>query len=316
MNHSVNDTYDDMALMRRQAGIALRSLLRPKAYIGTVRELALTAVHAAAYPMGMARDANRRSTPMPDGAPVDAVADDETGRIPVILVHGWVHNRSAFLGISRALRRAGFRHIHAFDYNPLNYDIPEVAGMLAAEVQRVRSMTGADKVMIVGHSLGGVVSRYYVQQLGGDEVVDTVISLGSPHRGTYAAFLAPGSSGPQMRPGHPLMRKLQETARPSNVRWIAVYSDLDLLILPAVSAKLTHPALRAHNVKVADLGHLSLLMSGDVLRTVVEHLSDRTLHRPDPVELRAVPDDADARAASDHARRRALDIVPPLAAEG
>jgi pimeloyl-ACP methyl ester carboxylesterase len=286
---SADPEYDDLAHLRRQAGIALRSLLRPGTYIGTVRELALTAVHAAAYPLGMARDANQRSRPLHDYEDLDGLTTDSaTAAMPVILVHGWIHNRSAFLGISRVLRRQGFRHIHAFDYNPLAYDIPEVAGMLSAEVDRVMSMTGADKVMLVGHSMGGVVSRYYVQQLGGDATVDTVITLGSPHRGTYAAYLGWGPAAPQMQPGSLMMRRLEESARPSDVRWIAIYSDLDLLILPAVNAKLVHPALRAHNIKVADLGHLSLLLSGEVMRTVVEHLSDRTLHRPDTAPVAAV----------------------------
>jgi triacylglycerol lipase len=319
---SVESEYDDLAHLRRQAGIALRSLIRPGAYIGTVRELALFAVHGAAYPLGMARDANRRSRPMHDYDDLDALtADDETASMPVILVHGWIHNRSAFLGISRTLRRQGFRHIHAFDYNPLTYDVPEVAGMLAAEVDRVLSITGASKAMIVGHSMGGVVARYYVQQLGGDKTIDTVISLGTPHRGTYAAYLGFGAAAPQTKPGSPLMRMLEETARPSDVRWIAVYSDLDLLILPAVNAKLVHPALRAHNIKVADLGHLSLLLSGEVMRAVVSHLTDRTLNRPqprteaEPTEA-APPLGASGDDVGQGARTATLSIVPPIAADG
>jgi triacylglycerol lipase len=302
--------YDDLAHLRRQAALAVRSLLRPGAYVGTAREVALTAVHAAAYPLGMARDANRRSRRLdPDG--LDApVADGATAAMPVILVHGWIHNRSAFLGTSRVLRRHGFRHIHAFDYDPLAHDIPEVAGMLAAEVDRVLAVTGAERCMLVGHSMGGVVGRYYVQQLGGDRTVDTVITLGSPHRGTYSAFLGWGASAPQMRPGSPLMRMLEETARPTDVRYVAVYSDLDLLILPAVSAKLVHPALRAHNVKVADLGHLSLLLSGEVMRIVVAHLADRALHRPEQNARGALPFGTEV---TPEARR--LAAVPPLAAQ-
>ncbi len=319
MSPRVEAEYDDLAHLRRQASIALRSLLRPGTYIGTIRELALTAVHAAAYPMGMARDANHRSTPLHGEALEAQVTDSETANMPVILVHGWIHNRSAFLGISRTLRQHGFRHIHAFDYNPLTYDIPEVAGMLAAEVDRVLSITGASKAMIVGHSMGGVVSRYYVQQLGGEDKIDTVITLGSPHRGTYAAYLGPGAAAPQMKPGSGLLRQLEESARPSDVRWVAVYSDLDLLILPAVNAKLVHPALRAHNIKVADLGHLSLLLSGEVMRAVVSHLSDRSLNRPDTAPAEAplafpageATDDEHDRSGSG----RALSVVPPLAAE-
>ncbi len=282
--------YDDAALVRRQAAIALRSLVRPGTYIGAVREVALTAVHAAAYPMGVARDGHRRTTPFtpPPGAEV-AVADHDTAGMPIILVHGYVHNRSAFLGMSRALRKRGFRHIHAFDYNPLAYDIPEIAGMLAAEVERVLAVSGADRCMLVGHSMGGVIARYYVQQLGGHDLVDTVITLGAPHRGTYAAYLGVGRAVAQIRPGTTLLRKLQETSRPSDVRWVALYSDLDALVVPAVNAKLTHPALRATNIKLADLGHLSLLLSGEVLRTVVAHLADRTLNRHGQVATEVTP---------------------------
>lgn len=282
MSPSVEADYDDLAQLRRQAGIAVRSLLRPGTYLGAARELALTAVHAVAYPLGMIRDPHRGATRLQAVGGDPAMADGPTAAMPVILVHGWIHNRSAFLGMARALRRHGFRHVHAVDYNPLAYGIAELAGLLAAEVDRVLGATGAGKVMIVGHSMGGIVSRYYVQQLGGHQVVDTVITLGSPHRGTYAAHVGVGVAAAQLVPGSPLLRQLEASARLGDVRWIAVYSDLDLLILPAVNAKLVHPALRAHNVRVTDLGHLSLLLSGQVVREVVTHLADRSLHRPQP----------------------------------
>lgn len=274
---------NDLALIRRQAGFALLSLLRPGTYLGTLRELLLTAVHVAAYPLGMSRDELRRSREVrPLGLVPTAVADARTANLPVLLLHGYVHNRSAFLSIVRALHRAGFRHVHAFDYNPLTHDIPEIAGMLAGEVERVLQRTGAERCMLVGHSMGGVIARYYVQQLGGEDTVDTVITLGAPHRGTYASYLGWGPSAVQMRPGSALLRKLEETARPSDVRWIAYYSDLDFLIVPAANAKLVHPALQARNCKLSDTGHLSFLMSGEVLRGIVADLVDRDAGRPVP----------------------------------
>lgn len=278
---AVEGEYDDAALIRRQVALALRGLARPGTYVGAARELLLGAVHLATYPLGVARDANRRVTPY--GKPREADdphTDSATAATPVVLLHGYVHNRSAFIGMSRALRKAGFAHIHGFDYNPLAYDIPEVAGMLAGEVERVLALTGADRVQLVGHSMGGVIARYYVQQLGGEDTVDTVLTLGAPHRGTYTAYLGLGRAVGQLRPGSALLRKLEETARPSDVRWVALYSDMDLMVVPAASAKLVHPALRATNVRLDDTGHMSLLLSGHALRTVVEHLCDRSLGRP------------------------------------
>ncbi len=283
------DEADDVALIRRQARAALLSLLRPGTYLGTAREIMLTAVHVAAYPLGMSRNDQSRSREYRSPF-AGEVADAETADLPVILLHGYVHNRSAFLAIGRALHRAGFRHVHAFDYNPLTHDVPEIAGMLAGEVERVLERTGAEKCMIVGHSMGGLIARYYVQQLGGEDTVDTLITMGSPHRGTYSAYLGWGAAATQMRPGSALMRKLEETARPSSVRWISYYSDLDFLVVPAASAKLVHPALQARNVKLANTGHLSFLMSGEVLRGLVADLVDRGAGRPEPVpEVTSLP---------------------------
>lgn len=262
----------DVALVR-QARHALRAVTRPAAYLGAARELALSAFHVATYPLGV------RSRPLRAVEDEVGATDHETARMPVILLHGYVHNHSAFLLMSRALKKAGFRHIDGFNYNPLRRDLSACATALAAEVERVLQLTGAPRCMIVGHSMGGIIARLYVQELGGHERVDTVITLATPHRGTFTSYLGLGPACGQLRPGTPFLRRLEEGARPSTVRWIAYYSDLDLLVTPAVSAKLVHPALHATNIRVRDTGHLSLLLSSDVIRSVVDHLSDPSLHR-------------------------------------
>lgn len=293
--------------VRRQAALAVRMLARPTAVVGVAREVALGAFQLAAYPLGMVP---RRHPPGPrvHAAPATArtarVADPATAGMPVVLVHGYVHNRSAFLVMSRALKRAGFRWVHGLAYNPLVDDVPASAAMLATEVERVLAASGASACQIVGHSMGGIVARYYVQELGGEDTTDTVVTLGSPHRGTFTAYLGPGRAAAQLRPGSPFLRRLEETARPSAVRWISYYSDMDLTIVPAANAKLAHPALQATNVRLCDTGHLSLLLSGRVLRSLVEHLADRTLGRPAAMEQVASLPSASQR------RRR---VDPPAA---
>jgi triacylglycerol lipase len=234
-------------------------------------------------------------------------------------VHGYVHNRSAFLWMTRALRRAGFRHVHGLNYNPLRDDIPTIAQMLAVEVDQVLAATGAKRCMVVGHSMGGIVARYYVQILGGHQTVDTVITLASPHRGTYTAQFGLGPAA-DLKPRSELMRTLEETARPTAVRWISYYSDLDFLIQPAVSAKLVHPALQATNIRLRDTGHLSLLLSGEAMRSIVDHLADRELGwtgdhpRPKPSD---VPASARFRQRRDHrARQRSADADEATDATG
>lgn len=289
----VGDRLDDRALVRRQLHAASRALLRPSSWAGVGRELALAGLHLATYPSGIA---SRPLEPDAVRAPrrievhTALTADPAHAGIPVVLVHGWVHNRSAFIWMTRALRRAGFQHVHGLNYNPLRHEIGALAELLAVEVDRILAVTGAPRCLLVGHSMGGMVARYYVQLLGGDRNVDTVVTLGSPHRGTYTAHLGLGPAARQLQPRTPLLRELEESARPSDVRWIAYYADLDLLVTPAVHGKLVHPALRATNIRTRDTGHLSLLLSGEVLRSVVDHLADRQLGWTGPTPRPALPD--------------------------
>lgn len=272
--------------VRRQAAALARTLVRPGTYVGAAREAAIGAFSLATYPLGM-----RASVPepiayvprQPAGRSLLTLAP-EVAWTPIVLVHGYFHNRSAFLSMGRALRRAGFQSVHTMNYNPLTDDISGLAGRLEREVDRVLDATGAEQVQIVGHSMGGMVARAYVQLLGGDERVDTVVTLGSPHRGTHAAYLGAGPAARQLRPGSAFLRTLEESARPMPVRWISYYSDLDAMIVPSSSGKLVHPALKAVNIETRDTGHLSLLVSGDVLRGIVAHLSDPWLGRADQAD--------------------------------
>lgn len=267
----------------RRATTIAKTLIRPSAYVGTAREVVLGAASLVAYPLGISPSIQPEPvtyTPRRVNHKPLLALDADVAWTPIILVHGYIHNRSAFLMMSRALRRAGFRYVHTMNYNPLAADMGTLATQLGEEVERVLDATGAERVQLVGHSMGGMVARTYVQMYGGAPHVDTVATLGSPHRGTWSALLGVGPAAAELRPRSPFLRHLEETARPSHVRWLSYYSDLDAMIIPSSSGKLVHPALDAVNIKTRDTGHLSLLMHGEVLRSIVTHLSDPWLGRP------------------------------------
>jgi triacylglycerol lipase len=224
----------------------------------------LTSVHATTYPLGL-----MPPLPFRHDIPVAAVP-----RRPVILVHGWVHNRSAFLLMERALRRGGLGPVHTFEYPSVTSDLNRVARHLAAVVERAVDHASADSCVLVGHSMGGLVARQYVQELGGHRFVDTVVTMGTPHRGTFNAWLGFGQAVEQCRPGSTYLTALERSARPGLARWIAYYSDLDFMVTPAVSAKLTTPGLDATNVRIRDIGHLSLLLSRSVLGDLLTRLEE------------------------------------------
>ncbi|MGH8840928.1 MAG: esterase/lipase family protein [Jiangellaceae bacterium] len=189
----------------RGAYAATRAVLSPAAVRGVSLECAWIAAHLTTYPLGLLRerlpvDSRRLSL---DGLdPIRRgllVGDVEAAGMPVLMVHGIVDNRSIFTVLRRALRRRGFARVVAVDYGWLATDVRSLAAGLAAQVERVCDLTGYDRVHIVAHSMGGLVARYYVQRLGGDEPVHTLVTLGTPHAGTrWARALS-----------HPVVRKLR-----------------------------------------------------------------------------------------------------------
>jgi triacylglycerol lipase len=239
---------------------SLATPVRVAAELGV--ELAATAVCAARYPLGLVEGAV--TTGRPSGRP-----DRDT---PVVLVHGYGHNRSGWWVLDRHLRQAGFTSVHRMNYLPLNTGVPALARRLARRVDEVLALTGARRVHVVAHSLGGILLRWYVQELGGDRYVETAVTLGCPHEGTATAYLAPERTARQLCPGSEVITRLAAGARPSPVRWVAVYSDADLLVWPTSAAGLRAPALAATNIEIHGLGHLSMLIDSRVVAVVTAEL--------------------------------------------
>ncbi len=131
------------------------------------------------------------------------------------------------------------------NYTTLSTDVRAAAASLAEEVERVVEETGFERIHVIGHSLGGLIGRYYVTRLGGDARVHTLVTLGTPHEGTWAAYAMPTRLMQQMRPGSGVLRELALPVRGCRTRFIAYWSDSDEAILPQRSAALRHPDLRS-----------------------------------------------------------------------
>jgi triacylglycerol lipase len=88
--------------------------------------------------------------------------------------------------------------------------------------------------------------------------VHTLVTLGTPHGGTRTARLIPHRLARQLRPDSDLVAELREPAAGCSTRFLAVWSDLDQLMVPKRSARIDHPDLDARNVLVRGVGHMSL----------------------------------------------------------
>ncbi|WP_425830447.1 lipase family alpha/beta hydrolase [Streptomyces fractus] len=199
---------------------------------------------------------SKRSTPPKKSAPAQRSAP---AKPPVLLLHGFIDNRSVFVLLRRSLAQHGRQHVESLNYSPLTCDIRTAATLLARHVEEVCERSGQDRVDIVGHSLGGLIARYYVQRLGGDTRVRTLVTLGTPHGGTRVAPLA--DAHPivrQMRPGSSVVEELKRPAPGCRTRFVSFWSDLDQLMLPLETACVDHADLLAQNVRVTGIGHLAL----------------------------------------------------------
>ncbi|MFD3536529.1 esterase/lipase family protein [Streptomyces sp. NPDC058664] len=230
----------------------------------TALELAILSGHLFLYPSGIV--AERLSSAAPPATVVP-------GRRPVLLLHGFVDNRSVFVLLRRALARHGRDRVESLNYSPLTCDLRAAAEQLGRRVEEIRARTGHAEVDIVGHSLGGLIARYYVQRLGGDSRVRTLVTLGTPHEGTTVAPLA--DAHPlvrQMRPGSEVLRELAGPSPGCRTRFVSFWSDLDQVMVPAETARLDHPDLLVHNVRVSGIGHLALPVHPAVAVGVLEAL--------------------------------------------
>jgi pimeloyl-ACP methyl ester carboxylesterase len=277
-----------MAAVVRRAGRAasrgLRSLASPSGIRGAGTEVAWIAAHVALYPLGFrsgpATGVDRRQ---PDGPPpaqrgplaAEVGGTDTAGATgtPILLVHGMVGNGSIFTVLRRALRRHGFGPVHTVNYSPFTSDVRTAARTLGRQVETLCAQTGYERVHVIAHSLGGVIARYYAQRLGGDARVHTLVTLGAPHQGTYAAHLLPVRLARQLRPGSDVLTELAAPVYLCRTRFVALWSDLDQLIYPKEHARLEHPDLPARNVLLPGVGHMSLPIDRRVVREVVQTLA-------------------------------------------
>ena len=127
------------------------------------------------------------------------------------------------------------------------------------------------KFDLVAFSMGGLVSRYYVQRLGGAKRVEHFVTLATPHQGTRMAFLHPGEGVRQMRPRSSFLVDLERDAEVlRKVKFTSFYTPLDTVIVPARSSAVP----QARNVPFWAVIHPSFLLEKRCLRAVSEALSD------------------------------------------
>jgi len=203
---------------------------------------------------------------------------------PVLLIHGFGTTRKSVGILEKRLRQDGFDvfsiHLGGF-LNRLNTrGIDDLAKIISKKIEALSGRYHIGKITVIGHSKGGLIGRYYVSCLGGDKHVKTLITLGTPHRGSNIAILATltiigiiSKSVWQMLPRSRFIRKLNETVIPASVKVVSLYSDSDSVISKEQS-RLVVPAGRNNitNVELHGYTHTDYLIKRGVYEEIRKYL--------------------------------------------
>ncbi|MBP0029113.1 MAG: alpha/beta fold hydrolase [Roseofilum sp. Guam] len=197
--------------------------------------------------------------------------DMSNSRNPVVLIHGIFRKAYVFNRMAKYLKERGWE-VHRFDVVPNT----SIVGLdqLALQIKTYVDQTFApdQPIDLIGLSMGGLVSRYYVQRLGGLDKIQRFITISSPHHGTYLAYLLPFIGCVQMRPGSGFLADLNaDMHKLEQVKFSSLWTPYDFVIVPAQSSQM--PV--GKNVKLSVFPHAMMVRSNSTLVTVAKALTDK-----------------------------------------
>jgi triacylglycerol lipase len=162
---------------------------------------------------------------------------DAHGHRGVVLIHGFVCNRGMWTPWLRLLRDRGVPFA-AVNLEPMFGSIDGYAATIEDAVRRVEQATGQPPLLVC-HSMGGVAARAWLRDAGAVERVHRVVTIGSPHGGTWFGHFSHAVNGRQMRLDGAWLRELGEAMRPdAATRFTCWYSNCDNMVFPVTTATL------------------------------------------------------------------------------
>ena len=198
----------------------------------------------------------------------DLLDPDCAGRRGVVLIHGFVCNRGFWAPWLEPLRAEG-RACIAINLEPIFTSIDDYVPIVEDAVRRVTDCSGRSPVLVC-HSMGGLVARAWLRSMQAADRVEEVVTIASPHQGTWLGRFSRMPNGRQMHLHSDWLRQLeqdeQNAARP---RWTCWYSNCDNIVFPVTTATLPH----AENRLVPGRAHVALAFDPEVMQQTLAGLS-------------------------------------------
>lgn len=160
-----------------------------------------------------------------------------SGRQGLVLVHGFFCNRGFWNPWLERLQRSGHVYV-AVNLEPVFGSINDYAPIIDAAVKRVNAATGLP-ALVICHSMGGLALRAWLRSPQADALVAQVVTIGTPHQGTWLGRLSPTRNGRQMRLASRWLAELaQNEPEARRRRFTCYYSNCDNIVFPTRSATL------------------------------------------------------------------------------
>lgn len=173
--------------------------------------------------------------------------------LPLLLVHGYGCSRGIWR-VQRARLEAAGHVVATITLTPPFGHLDDMVPLLARRIDEVLAATGAAQLVLIGHSMGGLVCRDYLALAGGGKVAQ-LITLATPHQGSQLATIALGDNAREMEPGSGWLQRF--AAVPLCVPGISVRTSHDNFVLPQSRQLMAG----MEDIELAALGHLSLIYS-------------------------------------------------------
>ena len=184
-----------------------------------------------------------------------------TGQRGVVLVHGFLCNRGVWLPWLSELRARGHAYV-ALTLEPAFGSVDDYVAAIDTAMRQVQAATGLPPVL-VGHSMGGLAARAWLRTLAQPPAqrVHRILTLGTPHHGTWPARFSHTTNGMQMRLDSPWLQALAASeGAAQRALFSCWYSDCDNIVYPTRSATLDG----ADNHLLHGLGHVHMLYAPQV----------------------------------------------------
>lgn len=190
---------------------------------------------------------------------------------PILLVHGYLNFGSVWTVQKKRLEALGFGPIYIINLGYPFRPIRSYAEKLKTKVDSIAKETGRKDLILIGHSMGGLVSALYATQMAPSNTVTDIITMGSPFIGTPVARIGLGTNAREMEPHSPFIETLRESiSSNSQIRFYHIATKTDQLVIPGGSAIIPH---HKHFI-FDDIGHASLLYSQRVTDKLNEWLTN------------------------------------------